>query len=70
MRRRVEVLDLASNEWSRLADLPDNKTSHACALYDNGFVAAGGWTGTGDDIGDIYPTSNVEYYDFDTGVYS
>ena len=50
-----------------MADLPDNKTSHACAAYKGGFVAVGGWTGTGEEIGDIYPTSSIEYYDYESG---
>ena len=67
-RRRLERLDFATGEWTRLQDLPDNKTSHACALYMNGFVAVGGYTGTAEDIGDIFPTNTIEYFDFETGL--
>jgi hypothetical protein len=35
-------------------------------LAQDGFVVAGGWTGTGEEIGDIYPTSSIDYYDFES----
>ena len=39
-------------------------------LFQGGFVAAGGWTGTGEEIGDTFPTSRIDFYDFETGIYS
>ena len=37
-------------------------------LFQGGFVAAGGWTGTGEEIGDTFPTSRIDFYDFETGI--
>ena len=31
-------------------------------------MAAGGWTGTGEEIGDTFPTSRIDFYDFETGI--
>lgn len=66
-RTRLEKLNLTDSSWSRLADMSENRTSHACALRgSHGFVVAGGWgESEGPNVGQITPVDNVDYYDIE-----
>ena len=42
-KRKLERLNLETLEWTRLADLSQNRSRPGCAHFGNGIVIAGGW---------------------------
>ena len=66
-RKRLQKLSLDDGTLTTLADMAENRTAHCCAFYQNGLVAAGGYAGNSEIIGDIKPQRKVEYYDFESG---
>ena len=42
-KRKLERLNLETLEWTRLADLSQNRSRAGCAHFGNGIVIAGGW---------------------------
>ena len=41
---RTELFNTTTKMWTRLADMPLGRGMHACSLYQDGVVVAGGWT--------------------------
>ena len=62
---------LDTMEWTRLANLNQNRSQAGCALYGKDLVIAGGWglingPGTG-GLDQIAPVKTVESYDITSG---
>lgn len=67
-KKRLESLNLATMEWTRLPDMAANRTSCGCATFGNGLLVAGGWgNDVGPNAGDITPVKTAEYFDFEAG---
>ena len=66
-RKRLQYMDLSDGTITTLDHMSENRTTPSCAPYQNGFVAAGGWSGNTEIIGDVKANRKVEYYDFGTG---
>ena len=67
-KRRLESLNLNTMQWTRLADMAENRTSCGCATFGNGLIVAGGWgQDVGPNVGDIVPIKTAEYFAFDLG---
>ena len=66
-RKRLQYMSLSDGAITTLGEMGENRTSPACALYKDGLVVAGGWSGNTEIIGDVRPIREVEYFDFVTG---
>jgi len=70
LKRRLEVLNFETKEWTRLPDMSENRTSCGCAIYGDYLVAVGGWGHAGPNGGQIAAVKTAEYYDFQEGKWS
>ena len=67
-RKRLQYMDLSDGSLTTLDSMSENRTEPGCALYQNGFVVAGGYSGDNLIPGDMKPNRKVEYYDVETGI--
>jgi hypothetical protein len=63
--QHVEILDLNTMTWSKAANINTPRGLHACAVFNGGVIAAGGWTPdyTDPDYPTQVPTKTDEWYD-------